>query len=114
MNEVTKAYVASVPDEQKTRWAYLALADFLELKDALMRLDRELPGWWWTLGLCHMSADARIGPDMTGPDADLLEIFDDGFDGSMEYPASPSEALNSAIDMALEAKSRIKQEVPRP
>ncbi len=42
-----------------------------------------LPGWWWTVGLCSVSADSTLGPDVAGPDADLLtaedRTFDDGF-----------------------------------
>lgn len=75
---------------------------------AIERLYEELPGWWFSLGNCHVSADATIGPDRSGADKHLLQIkeFDDGIDGSVLHPATLAEALHRAIDLAHEAKSR--------
>jgi len=77
------------------------------LVSALTRLEKELPGWWWRVGSCSVSADATIGPDRTGPDAHLLKIdeFDKGFDCDLRQPATCGEALNRAIDKALAAKA---------
>ena len=43
--------------------------------------EREVPGWWWSVGSCSVSRDASCGPDRNGPDADLLPLpeFDEGF-----------------------------------
>jgi hypothetical protein len=51
------------------------------LAAALNRLESLLPGWWWSVGSCHVSSDASLGPDRYGPDAALLDmkIFDEGF-----------------------------------
>lgn len=81
------------------------------LQDALIWLNQVLPGWWWRVGVCHVSADATIGPDRTGPDAALLSIleFDEGFACDLPMPATPAEALMEAIDMALCAKAARKR-----
>lgn len=78
------------------------------LAEAIERLYRELPGWWFSLGNCHVSADATVGPDRTGPDRSLLQFeeFDAGIDGSLLHPATLAEALHKAIDEALLAKAR--------
>lgn len=78
------------------------------LEAAIEKLHRELPGWWWSLGNCHVSADATIGPDRTGPDAPLLRLkeFDEGIDGSLLHPATCTEALLHAIELAKAAKAR--------
>jgi hypothetical protein len=87
------------------------------LFDAVRRLERELPGWWWSVGACHVSADASIGPinrpwahasigpDSGGPSEHLLEdrMFDGGFHCDLRQPATCAHALNGAIDMALAA-----------
>lgn len=39
--------------------------DMAALAAAVERLERELPGWWWRVGACSVSADAtsvRIEP----------------------------------------------------
>jgi len=76
---------------------------------AIARLQRELPGWWWRVGNCHVSADATIGPDSMGADVHLLHnrIFDAGIDGDLLHPTTPAAALNRAIDLALEAKMNL-------
>lgn len=81
------------------------------LEAAIETLQRELPGWWWSLGNCHVSADAVIGPDATGPDAHLLSIkeFDEGIDGSLGHPATVAEALLNAVELAKEAKAKASQ-----
>lgn len=76
-----------------------------DLAAAIFRLERELPGWWWSVGACHVSADASIGPDYNGPAAHLGEIklFDEGFHNDLRQPATCAEALHACIDEALEA-----------
>ena len=76
------------------------------LNEAISRLNRELPGWWWSIGYCSVSADASIGPDVAGPDYALLEahLFDSGFHADLRQPATVAEALNNCINQAIEAK----------
>lgn len=92
--------------EEKSGWQPEAMSD---LCVAVRRLERELPGWWWSVGACHVSADSSIGPDSDGPDAYLLSIesriFDEGFHNDLRQPATCAEALHGAIDMALAAKA---------
>ncbi len=82
----------------------------LELGDAIAELEARLPGWWWRVGACHVSADASIGPDQTGPDAALLTIreFDAGFHVDLPQPASCADALRAATRLALAAKERLR------
>jgi hypothetical protein len=82
------------------------------LEAAIEKLHRELPGWWWSLGNCHVSADATIGPDRTGPDAHLLRLkeFDEGIDGTLLHPATCTDALLHAIELAHAAKARLTPE----
>ena len=81
------------------------------LSDAIEKLYRELPGWWFSLGNCSVSADATVGPDRNGPDCDLLQIarFDEGINGSLPHPATLADALNRAISMAVAEKASISR-----
>jgi len=88
-----------------------------DLVTALARLERELPGWWWRVGACHVSADATIGPDSGGVDAWLLYLeetraFDEGIDCDLRQPATCGAALNGAIDKALELRARYVKPEP--
>ncbi|MDE2106230.1 MAG: hypothetical protein KGL39_53920 [Patescibacteria group bacterium] len=78
------------------------------LSEAIEKLYRELPGWWFSVGNCHVSADATIGPDRTGPDRHLLrfEEFDHGIDGSLLHPATLTDALLQAIENGKAAKEK--------
>ena len=82
------------------------LESFLALIHAISRLEKELPGWWWSCGQCHVTSDASIGPDRNGKDAELLkyEEFDAGFHADIPLPSTVAEALNEAIDKAVEAR----------
>jgi hypothetical protein len=84
------------------------------LHAAIERLYRVLPGWWFSVGNCHVSADATVGPDASGADSWLLKYkeFDDGIDGSLPHPATIHDALMRAIDLALEAKQARENEKP--
>lgn len=79
-----------------------------ELALAIARMERELPGWWWSVGACHVSSDASCGPDSHGPDAQLLEssefsdLLDTGiFDADIPQPSTCAQALNHVIDKAI-------------
>ncbi len=78
----------------------------LALSDAISRIERELPGWWWSTGSCSVSAHASIGVGADGPDAQLLEIklFDEGFHADLSRPSSCADAINNCIDQAVAAK----------
>lgn len=84
-------------------WA-TAPASGVEL--AIEAFKQELPGWWFTVGECSVSADASCGPDRTGPDAALLanRLFDDGFHADLPQPASMAEALANVTAQAIEAR----------
>lgn len=76
-----------------------------KLIEAIAILEKELPGWWWRIGNCSVSADASCGPDRAGPDAHLLEIrlFDDGFHADLRHPSDVATALLEVIRQAKEA-----------
>lgn len=82
------------------RWQPECAAD---LAAAIARIERELPGWWWSVGACHVSSDASIGPDRKGPAAWLLSDrrFDDGFHADLQRPSTCAQALHACIDEAL-------------
>jgi hypothetical protein len=76
--------------------------------EAIAKFRSELPGWWWSIGDCSVSADASCGPDRTGPDAELLadRLFDEGFHCDLRQPASPVQSLMNVLDQAKSAKER--------
>ena len=79
-----------------------------DIGGAVARLNRELPGWWWRVGSCQVSADATIAPTVESEDVNLVncaEALDVGFDCDLRHPATIADALNGAIDKALAAKS---------
>lgn len=73
--------------------------------EAITKFCTELPGWWWSIGDCSVSADASCGPDRKGPDADLLthRVFDEGFHCDTRHPACPIESL---MDVLAQAKAQ--------
>jgi hypothetical protein len=81
----------------------------MSLEDAIAKLNAELPGWWWSVGVCSVSADASIGPDRAGPDASLLggRLFDEGFHADLRQPATPAEALLHVLEKAKAAKATL-------
>jgi len=78
-----------------------------DLFKAICEFRGELPGWWFTVGECSVSADASCGPDRAGPDADLLKdrTFDDGFHADLPQPASMADALRRVTAIAIETRS---------
>jgi len=58
-------------------------------------------GWWFSVGACHVSADATVCPDTAGQDAwlfqtgdaDVTKFFDEGFDLDLLPPATMANAL---------------------
>jgi hypothetical protein len=92
----------------------LLTSDLSGLVPAIKRLRRELPGWLFTVGECQVSCDATVFPMGDECDSDLLNHrdieprFDSGFDCDLRQPSTLAEALNGAIDDALEARAKFK------
>jgi hypothetical protein len=85
-------------------------ASLADLQRAIIEFESALPGWWYSLGICSVSRDASCGPDITGPDAALLEIrqFDGGFHCDDKHPNSTmADALRNVMAQAIEAKARL-------
>ena len=88
------------------------VATSADLQTAIMEFEKQLPGWWYTLGICSVSRDASCGPDPNGPDASLLKIrkFDCGFHCDDHDPdRTMACALRNVMAQALEAKARVSE-----
>ena len=89
-------------------------SDLSGLVPAIERLRSELPGWLFTVGECQVSCDATVFPMGDEVDADLINHrdaeprFDSGFDCDLRQPSTMADALNGAIDAALEARAKFK------
>jgi hypothetical protein len=84
-----------------------------DLVAAIAHFNAKLPGWWFSVGACHVSADATVAPDSAGADADALfhsgdedvtKFFDGGFDVDLHPPATIADALIRATDLAYAAR----------
>jgi hypothetical protein len=88
-------------------------ASLADLQTAIMEFEKQLPGWWYTLGICSVSRDASCGPDIAGPDAVLAQQvrkFDAGFHCDDHHSDSTmADALRNVMNQALEAKARLKE-----
>jgi hypothetical protein len=87
-------------------------APFESIDAAVSVLNRVLPGWWHTAGLCSLTGHASIGPDYNGPDGERLrrefppERFDAGFDADLapgDGTARLCQALMNCLVQALKA-----------
>ena len=83
------------------------------LEAAVAAFKAALPGYWFTVGECQVSADASCGPTTESPDIALIPLdrqFDDGFHADLPQPASMADALANvqaqAIAAALRARSQ--------
>lgn len=74
-----------------------------DLPEAIAEFHRALPGWWFSVGLCHVTADATVAPDRAGCDADLLKLklFDEGISADLLPPATMADALRVATALAV-------------
>lgn len=80
------------------------------LAEATQEFEQRLPGWWWSIGTCSVSRHASCGPEVTGRDAGLLDIyeFDDGFHADLTATdATVADALLRVMHDALEAKAKL-------
>lgn len=86
--------------------------DGMEL--AIVMFKEALPGWWYSVGECQVSADASCGPTRESDDIELIPLdrrFDDGFHADLPQPATMADALRTVMQEALEAKSAVLGEV---
>jgi hypothetical protein len=77
-----------------------------DLVSAIEPFHTMLPGWWFSVGSCHVSADASCSPDSAGCDAALLKhsFFDSGFDVDLYPPATMADALRQVTSIAWAAR----------
>lgn len=82
-----------------------------DLTEAIRRFHILLPGWWFSVGLCHVSADATVAPDRAGCDADLLKMrfFDSGFSADIMPPATMAKSLIQATIMGMLARDAYRE-----
>ncbi len=77
-----------------------------ELEDAIFEFKRALPGWWFTVGECQVSADASCGPTRESDHIALIprdSRFDEGFHADLPQPATMANALDTVLREALAA-----------
>ena len=74
------------------------------IDECIAIIHRDLPGWWWTVGLCNLTGHASIGPDYNGPDrARLLAAFPvDLFDAGFDADLAPGGSLQAACDALMD------------
>lgn len=80
------------------------------LEDAIAAFKAALPGWWFTVGECQVSADASCGPTRESPHIELIPLdrqFDDGFHADLPQPASMADALRTVQEAALAAIEKV-------
>lgn len=84
-----------------------------DLTAAVEYFHSKLPGWWFSVGVCHVSADATVAPDSAGADGaalfhsgdrDVVHFFDSGFEVDLLPPATMADALIRATDLAYAAR----------
>lgn len=78
------------------------------LEAAIASFKSALPGYWFTVGECQVSADASCGPTRESPDIALIQKdrrFDDGFHADLPQPATMADALADVQAQAIEARS---------
>jgi hypothetical protein len=91
--------------------------DVYDLQLIIAVIEREMPGWWWSGGVCSVSAHASCGPDASGGDAWLLsdKRFDGGFHADLDQPAQLADALRAAFTEARAARrSAYEKQASKP
>jgi hypothetical protein len=76
------------------------------LEAAIADFKAALPGWWFTVGECQVSADGSCGPTRESPHIALISgdrRFDDGFHADLPQPASMADALRDVMAQGLQA-----------
>lgn len=80
------------------------------LEAAIAEFKAALPGWWFSVCECQVSADASCAPTSETPDIALIALddrFDSGFHADLPQPATLADALRDVMRQALEAKREI-------
>ena len=78
-----------------------------DFAEAVAEFERQLPGFWWSVGQCSVGAHASCAVDGRGSQADLLDgvqaghPYDAGFHCDI-HGGSPSDALRNVMTQALE------------
>jgi hypothetical protein len=81
--------------------------DTLELAKVILKFEKELPGFWWSVGQCSVGAHASCAVDGSGTQTHLLDNivaghpYDSGFHCDT-LRGSPAEALSNVMEQALE------------
>lgn len=78
-----------------------------DLARAIREFEGALPGWWWSIGSCSVTAHASCGPDRNGGDAHLIvgrNAFDHGFHADLGE-GTPADALRDVMKQAVSARS---------
>jgi hypothetical protein len=83
-----------------------------DLPAAIAYFHSKLPGWWFSVGACHVSADASAAADTAGSDAwlyrtgdrEVTKWFDEGFHADLHPPATMADALIRVTDLASAAR----------
>lgn len=76
------------------------------LEQAIALFKVKLPGWWFTVGECQVSADASCAPTRESPHIALIPLdqrFDAGFHADLPQPDTMANALRTVLSEALEA-----------
>lgn len=80
------------------------------LERAIVQFKAALPGWWFTVGECQVSADASCGPTRESDHIKYIardRRFDDGFHADLPMPATMADALHSVMADAHQAITEI-------
>lgn len=76
------------------------------LEAAITEFKAALPGWWFSVCECQVSADASCAPTRESPHIHLIEHdarFDGGFRADLPQPATLADALRAVMGEALKA-----------
>jgi len=67
-------------------------------------IQRDLPAWWWTVGLCSLTGHASIGPDYNGHERERLfaEFPPEHFDAGFHADLAPGGSLQAACDALMD------------
>ncbi|MFZ5744448.1 MAG: hypothetical protein ACOY7T_08220 [Pseudomonadota bacterium] len=82
------------------------------LEQAIAEFKAALPGWWYSVAECQVSADASCAPTRESPDISLIELdgrFDSGFHADLLQPATMADALRDVMAQALAAKEEMRR-----
>lgn len=86
------------------------------LEAAIARFKRDLPGWWYRVCECQVSADASCGPTRESEHIGLIpkdKSFDDGFHADLDMPSTMANALDNVREKALAAIERLAHKEPK-